>query len=93
LDKRAGVGVDGGALGAARRDRAFSRGRRGGLSALDRGQGGGIRRGLVATAVAGAGIVAFHLVAAGRLSPLALVVPPVALVIEAFALLRRTTWS
>jgi hypothetical protein len=54
---------------------------------------GGIRRGVIAAAVIGSGITAFHLVAAGRLAPFALAVPPIALVIEAMALLRSPTWS
>lgn len=56
-------------------------------------QGDGVRRVVVAAAVVGGGIVAFHLVAVGRLSPLALAAPPLVLVAEALARVRSATWS
>jgi hypothetical protein len=50
------------------------------------------RRGLVAAAVVASAILAFHMVAAGRISALALTLPPLALVVDGALLLRSRTW-
>jgi hypothetical protein len=52
-----------------------------------------LRRGLVAGAVVGAAVVAFHLVAAGRVPAVALVVPPSLLVADSLIQMRRQAWA
>jgi hypothetical protein len=51
------------------------------------------RRSVVVLAVASASVAAFHLVAAGRSPPFVLAVPPLLVLLEAWALHRKGSWS
>ncbi|HEY3592974.1 MAG TPA: hypothetical protein VGL13_03845, partial [Polyangiaceae bacterium] len=53
----------------------------------------GLRRSLVGIAVVAGAILAFHLVAAGRVSALWLALPPLGLVVDAAIRLRSRAWS
>jgi hypothetical protein len=51
------------------------------------------RRAAVAFTVASAAVLVFHLVAAGRISPMSLLLPPLLLLADTIALHRSAAWS